>query len=149
MRVGEHDGSQLPPPKVLREDALLAGGERGCLIGPEGECAWLCFPRWDSDPVLCSLLGAPGSYCGSRWSRAGTTVSCSSSRSTRSTAAPPIPTSCGRRQRSRARATCGPPGLFCEEYDVEEHRLRGNLPQAFIHALLLECAGTLSPSSGA
>jgi alpha,alpha-trehalase len=49
----------------------------------------------------------------------------------------------------RARAACGPPGLFCEEYDVEEHQLRGNLPQAFIHALLLECAGTLSPSSGA
>jgi alpha,alpha-trehalase len=45
MRVGEHDGSQLPLPKVLREYALLADGERGCLIGPEGECAWLCFPH--------------------------------------------------------------------------------------------------------
>lgn len=43
----------------------------------------------------------------------------------------------------RTRAACGPPGLLAEEFDVQQRQLRGNLPQAFVHALLLECAGTL------
>ena len=43
----------------------------------------------------------------------------------------------------RNRASCGPPGLCTEEFDVGERQLRGNLPQAFVHALLLECAMTL------
>jgi GH15 family glucan-1,4-alpha-glucosidase len=43
----------------------------------------------------------------------------------------------------RNRAACGPPGLLSEEYDVTQRQLRGNLPQAFVHALLLECAVTL------
>jgi GH15 family glucan-1,4-alpha-glucosidase len=43
----------------------------------------------------------------------------------------------------RNRAACGPPGLLSEEFDVEQRQLRGNLPQAFVHALLLECAATL------
>jgi GH15 family glucan-1,4-alpha-glucosidase len=29
---------------------------------------------------------------------------------------------------------CGPPGLLSEEYDVTQRQLRGNLPQAFVHA---------------
>ena len=41
----------------------------------------------------------------------------------------------------RNRAACGPPGLFSEEYDVAQRQLRGNLPQAFVHALLLEMHG--------
>ncbi|HET7529422.1 MAG TPA: glycoside hydrolase family 15 protein [Mycobacteriales bacterium] len=40
----------------------------------------------------------------------------------------------------RNRAACGPPGLYSEEYDVSQRQLRGNLPQAFVHALLLESA---------
>ncbi len=44
----------------------------------------------------------------------------------------------------RNRAACGPAGLFSEEYDIGRRQLRGNLPQAFVHALLLECAGTLT-----
>jgi hypothetical protein len=40
----------------------------------------------------------------------------------------------------RNRAGCGPPGLLAEEFDVAQRQLRGNLPQAFVHALLLECA---------
>jgi GH15 family glucan-1,4-alpha-glucosidase len=44
----------------------------------------------------------------------------------------------------RNRSGCGPPGLFAEEFDVVERQLRGNLPQAFVHALLLECAAKLS-----
>jgi GH15 family glucan-1,4-alpha-glucosidase len=44
----------------------------------------------------------------------------------------------------RNRAACGPPGLFAEEYDVAQRQLRGNLPQAFVHALMLECAARLA-----
>ncbi len=40
----------------------------------------------------------------------------------------------------RNRASCGPPGLLAEEFDVGQRQLRGNLPQAFVHALMLECA---------
>ncbi|MGH9083507.1 MAG: glycoside hydrolase family 15 protein, partial [Acidimicrobiales bacterium] len=43
----------------------------------------------------------------------------------------------------RSRASCGPAGLFTEEIDVGQRQLRGNLPQAFVHALLLECAFSL------
>jgi alpha,alpha-trehalase len=35
----------------------------------------------------------------------------------------------------RNRAACGPPGLLSEEYDVIQRQLRGNLPQAFVHAV--------------
>jgi alpha,alpha-trehalase len=38
------------------------------------------------------------------------------------------------------RTACGPPGLFSEEYDVRQRQMRGNLPQAFVHAAMLECA---------
>ena len=44
----------------------------------------------------------------------------------------------------RNRAACGSPGLYAEEYDVAERQLRGNLPQAFVHAMLLECAARLA-----
>jgi GH15 family glucan-1,4-alpha-glucosidase len=40
----------------------------------------------------------------------------------------------------RTRAACGPPALLSEEFDVTQRQLRGNLPQAFVHAVLLECA---------
>jgi alpha,alpha-trehalase len=44
----------------------------------------------------------------------------------------------------RTRAACGSSGLFAEEYDVRQRQLRGNLPQAFVHALLLESAVALA-----
>jgi hypothetical protein len=44
----------------------------------------------------------------------------------------------------RSRAACGPPQLYSEEYDATENQLRGNLPQAFVHAYLLESAVQLS-----
>ncbi|MEV7691674.1 glycoside hydrolase family 15 protein [Streptomyces bungoensis] len=47
----------------------------------------------------------------------------------------------------RTRTACGPAGLFAEEYDVRQRQLRGNLPQAFVHALLLECAVRLADAS--
>ncbi len=43
----------------------------------------------------------------------------------------------------RNRSASGPPGLLSEEFDVQQRQLRGNLPQAFVHALLLDCALTL------
>jgi GH15 family glucan-1,4-alpha-glucosidase len=43
----------------------------------------------------------------------------------------------------RTRAACGPPQLFSEEYDSRQHQMRGNLPQAFVHALMIECSATL------
>lgn len=46
----------------------------------------------------------------------------------------------------RNRTACGPPGLFAEEFDVGQRQLRGNLPQAFVHALLFETAHRLADS---
>ena len=47
----------------------------------------------------------------------------------------------------RNRAACGPAGLYTEEYDVHQRQLRGNLPQAFVHAGLLETAARMSARS--
>jgi len=44
----------------------------------------------------------------------------------------------------RNRTACGPPGLLSEEFDVTQRQLRGNIPQAFVHALVLECAAALA-----
>ncbi|WP_344300823.1 glycoside hydrolase family 15 protein [Sinomonas flava] len=46
----------------------------------------------------------------------------------------------------RNRAACGTPGLFTEEYDVEQRQLRGNFPQAFVHAAMLEASRRLADS---
>jgi GH15 family glucan-1,4-alpha-glucosidase len=40
--------------------ALIGNGTIGCLVNPQGEIVWGCFPRLDGDPVFCSLLRAPG-----------------------------------------------------------------------------------------
>ena len=46
----------------------------------------------------------------------------------------------GSRFFERARTSAGTAGLFSEELDVQQRQLRGNLPQAFVHALLVESA---------
>ena len=56
------DPQRLYPPQVLRQYALLADGERGALVGPHGDIAWMCAPRWDSDAVFSSLIGGGGAY---------------------------------------------------------------------------------------
>ncbi len=55
-------GSDRPRPYPLREYALIADGERGAVVGPRGEIAWLCVPRWDSDAVFTALIGGIGTY---------------------------------------------------------------------------------------
>ena len=50
------------PPDVLRQYALLADGERGILVGPRGEFAWMCAPQWESDAVFSLLVGGEGTY---------------------------------------------------------------------------------------
>ncbi|HEX3003284.1 MAG TPA: glycoside hydrolase family 15 protein [Angustibacter sp.] len=50
------------PPNVLREYSLIADGHRGALIGPRGDIAWMCAPRWDSPAVFASLIGGGGIY---------------------------------------------------------------------------------------
>lgn len=49
-------------PHVLREYALLGDGMRAALVGPRGDCAWLCAPGFDGPAVFGSLLGAGGCY---------------------------------------------------------------------------------------
>ncbi|MCZ2401965.1 glycoside hydrolase family 15 protein [Paenarthrobacter sp. Z7-10] len=44
----------------------------------------------------------------------------------------------------RNRAACGSPGLYTEEYDINQRQLRGNFPQAFVHAAMLETARRLA-----
>ena len=47
----------------------------------------------------------------------------------------------------RQRSACGTPGLYAEEFDVQQRQLRGNLPQGFVHALLLEASQVLGDSN--
>jgi alpha,alpha-trehalase len=44
----------------------------------------------------------------------------------------------------RSRSACGPAGLYAEEFDVHQRQMRGNLPQAFVHAGMLATAVRLS-----
>jgi alpha,alpha-trehalase len=50
------------PPHALRDYALLADGERGALIGPRGDLAWMCLPAWDSEAAFSTLIGGRGYY---------------------------------------------------------------------------------------
>jgi GH15 family glucan-1,4-alpha-glucosidase len=210
-------------PHVLRNYALIADGERGAVIGPDGAISWLCAPRWDSPAVFSGLLGGRGTYAvtpadpwhvwggyyeagsliwRSRWSgssrkecrealgmllpvirgtlpaddpRIRATVCAVQDELTedgyvyrfRHDARPlhksegafllcgfwmaQVAQVCGdaaaaARWFERNRAACGPAGLYTEEYDVHQRQLRGNLPQAFVHAGMLECAARLSAS---
>jgi len=52
----------IPVPQPLRDYALLADGERGAIVGPRGEIAFLCAPQWHDDAVFSALLGGAGHY---------------------------------------------------------------------------------------
>ena len=60
--MGTMDISANFPPHTLRDYALLADGERGALIGPRGDIAWMCAPAWESDAVFSTLIGGGGCY---------------------------------------------------------------------------------------
>lgn len=51
-----------PMAHTLREYALLADGERGALVGPHGDVAWLCAPRFEDPAVFSALLGGSSRY---------------------------------------------------------------------------------------
>jgi hypothetical protein len=59
--IGAGDADPFAP-QTLRQYALLADGIRGALVGPHGEIAWMCAPRWDSDAVFNTLIGGRGGY---------------------------------------------------------------------------------------
>lgn len=39
---------------------FIGNGQIGALVDPMGRIVWACFPRFDSDPLFCSLLDGPG-----------------------------------------------------------------------------------------
>ena len=49
----------------------------------------------------------------------------------------------------RNRGACGPAALYTEEYDVHQRQLRGNLPQAFVHAGRARMRGDAVPGRAA
>ena len=55
-------GERALAPYTLREYAVLADGERGAVIGPDGGIVWMCFPSWDDPAVFTSLIGGAGYY---------------------------------------------------------------------------------------
>ncbi|MEV4258848.1 glycoside hydrolase family 15 protein [Spirillospora sp. NPDC049652] len=61
-RVGRFWGKGHRMLHVLRDYAFVGDGERGALIGPHGDLAWMCFPSWESPPVFAGLLGGAGRY---------------------------------------------------------------------------------------
>ena len=38
---------------------MIGNGTIGALLNPTGDIVWACFPRFDGDPVFCSLLRGP------------------------------------------------------------------------------------------
>ncbi|MGV9664551.1 glycoside hydrolase family 15 protein [Nocardia niigatensis] len=56
------EATWVEQPHVLREYAFVADGERGALIGPRGDIAWLCAPQWDGAPVFDTLIGGASVY---------------------------------------------------------------------------------------
>nr|WP_218189277.1 glycoside hydrolase family 15 protein [Tersicoccus phoenicis] len=66
MTKAQHEQTAETPSlssvQTLRNYALLADGERGALVGPNGDIAWLCVPRWDDAAIFSSLIGGSGFY---------------------------------------------------------------------------------------
>jgi len=58
-----------PSPHVLCQYALIADGERGALVGPRADSAFLCSPSWHDDAVFSSLLGGQGGTASARSTR--------------------------------------------------------------------------------
>lgn len=41
---------------VLEDMGLIGDGATSGLVGLDGSVTWLCLPRFDSEPLFCSLL---------------------------------------------------------------------------------------------
>jgi len=61
-RSATTDRAVVPPPHTLREYAFLGDGERGALVGPQGDVAWMAAPRFEDDAVFSALLGGRSQY---------------------------------------------------------------------------------------
>ncbi|MEZ0166612.1 glycoside hydrolase family 15 protein [Kineococcus sp. LSe6-4] len=62
MSSAPEDARPGPMAHTLREYALLADGERGALVGPQGDVAWMCAPRFEDPAVFSALLGGRSRY---------------------------------------------------------------------------------------
>lgn len=62
IETAVRSASTTYPPHALRDYAILADGRRGAVIGPRGDIAWMCAPRWDSDAVFSTLVGGAAVY---------------------------------------------------------------------------------------
>jgi alpha,alpha-trehalase len=47
----------------LEDHALIGDGTTAALVGRDGSIPWLCVPRFDSEAIFCSLLGAENGGC--------------------------------------------------------------------------------------
>ena len=54
-RVGRRDGYL-----ALEDLGLIGDGTTAALVGLDGSILWLCLPRFDSEPLFCSLLDNAG-----------------------------------------------------------------------------------------
>ena len=150
-------------------DAILADTAHDCL---HASGRWQRAPgdqRTDAALLLPAIRGAttavtPGPWPPWRpWSRSlRATGTCTGSATTSAPCMRPRGRSCcadsvmalalhqqGREKEAvgwfeRNQAACGPPGLLTEEFDVLQRQLRGNIPQAFVHALMFESAARLT-----
>nr|WP_103889936.1 trehalase-like domain-containing protein [Actinacidiphila yanglinensis] len=52
--------------RSLRDDALIADGECGALVGPQDEWMLMCAPRRDSEAVFSGPIGGQGVSRGRR-----------------------------------------------------------------------------------
>ena len=57
--------SDTPPGRTFRPEpsldlAVIGNGMLAALIDRSARIVWSCFPRFDGDPVFCSLLGGAG-----------------------------------------------------------------------------------------
>src|SRR5215510_7590943 len=48
---------------ALEDMGLIGDGTTAALVGLDGSIPWLCLPRFDSEPLFCSLLDPAGGGC--------------------------------------------------------------------------------------